>query len=278
MLAFDKDITWKNPKHPEEDKYPELKKYMDYQRKLKHERIIYHSLDRAKTRLQESVQASMGDEEKQNDHLRREFPLSHHIADADTLIRMLRKLINAHNATNSWYKMNAWHYALVYDCMDEFIKFYNQLVNESPEKAEEIDISGGMEIDFADWSELYFPDLDFQIGKEKGDARYPFAKRSKAIEDEIDKKVKSGSSREEALKSLKEEYSIEDSSIKFLLGNKINEKDLELFFTSVENPIYEYLIQKQDGSGGGMDGETLLDQAYGMGAHLKAGESDKKFN
>ena len=108
--------------------------------------------------------------------------------------------------------------------------------------------------------------------------RYPFAKRNKAISKEIDKKIKSGSTREEAFESLKEEFTIEDSSVKFLLGKKIEEKDLELFFTSVENPIYEYLTQKQDGQGGSMDGETLLDQAYGMGTHLKVGESDKSLN
>ena len=278
MLAFDKDITQKNPRHPEEEKYPELKEYMDYQRKLDHERIIYHALDRAKSRLQECIQDSMGEVKRQEEHIQREFPLMRHIADADTLMRMLRKLINAHNATNSWYKMNAWHYALVYDCMEQFIIFYNLMVKGSPEEADELNIAGGAEIDFVDWTELYFPDLDFHVGKEMKNTRYPFAKRNKAISEAIDKKIKSGSTREEALESLKEEFSIEDSTVKFLLGKKIEEKDLELFFTSVENPIYEYLTQKQDGQGGAMDGETLLDQAYGMGTHLKVGESDISLN
>jgi hypothetical protein len=220
----------------------------------------------------------MGEVKRQEEHIQREFPLTSHTADADTLMRMLRKLINAHNATNSWYKMNAWHYALVYDCMEQFIIFYNLMVKGSPEEADELNIAGGAEIDFVDWTELYFPDLDFHVGKEMKNTRYPFAKRNKAISEEIDKKIKSGSTREEAFESLKEEFSIEDSSVKILLGKKIEEKDLELFFTSVENPIYEYLTQKQDGQGGSMDGETLLDQAYGMGTHLKVGESDKSLN
>ena len=278
MLAFDKDITRKNPQHPEEEKYPELKEYMDYQRKLDHERIVFHSIDRAKTRLQESIQESMGDEEKQKEYLIQEFPLTHDIADADTIIRMLRKLINAHNATTSWYKMNAWHYALVYDCMNKFVSIYNLMVNEAPEKADELNISGGMEIDFPDWVELYFPDIDFHLGQPTNYAKYPLAKRNKAIEDDIDKKVKEGSTFEDAILSLKEEYSIEESSIEFVLGNKIHEKDLELFFTSVENPIYEYLLQKQDGSEDTASGETYMDQAYGLGTQLKGRESDKTLN
>ena len=278
MLAFDKDITRNNHQHPEEEKYPELKAYMDYQRKLDHQRIIYHSLDRAKARLQECIQESLGDENKQKEYLQKEFLLTHDIADADTIIRMLRKLINAHNATNNWYKMNSWHYALVYDCMNNFITFYNQMVQETPEKADELNISGGEEIDFPDWVQLYFPDIDFHIGKPTSYGGYPLAKRNKSIEDEIDKKVKEGSSFEDALLSLKEEYSIEESSINFILGKKIQENDLELFYTSIENPIYDYLLEKVDESEGSANGLTYLDQAYGLSVQLKNRESDKTLN
>jgi hypothetical protein len=45
MLAFAKDITIKDPNHPEEAKNSELKEYMNYQRSLDHERLIYHALD-----------------------------------------------------------------------------------------------------------------------------------------------------------------------------------------------------------------------------------------
>jgi transcriptional regulator of NAD metabolism len=278
MLAFDKDITRKNPQHPEEEKYPELKAYMDYQRKLDNQGIVYHSLDRAKARLQECIQESMGDEGKQNEHLKKEFLLTHDIADADTIIRMLRKLLNAHNATTSWYKMNVWYYALVYDCMNNFITFYNQMVEETPDKADELNISGGEEIDFPDWVELYFPDIDFHIGKPTSYGKYPLAKRNKSIEEEIEKKVKEGSSYEEALTSLKEEYSIEESSITFILGQKIQEKDMELYFTSSENPIYDYLLEKVDEGEGSSSGLTYLDQAYGLCVQLKNRESDKTLN
>jgi hypothetical protein len=54
MLAFAKDITIKDPNHPEEAKNSELKEYMNYQRSLDHERLIYHALDYSKTELQNS--------------------------------------------------------------------------------------------------------------------------------------------------------------------------------------------------------------------------------
>ena len=44
---------------------------------------------------------------------------------------------------------------------------------------------------------------------------------------------------------------------------------MELFYTSAENPIYEYLTEKESGSWSGMEGESLLDQAYYLGSTLK---------
>ena len=63
---------------------------------------------------------------------------------------------------------------------------------------------------------------------------------------------------------------------KILLGQKISLADLELLYTSVENPIYEALTEVEDGRWGVMDGESLLDHTYYMGAHLKVWEWRKR--
>lgn len=269
MLAFAKDITQNKPKHPEENKNNDLKEYMDYQRKLDHERLIYHSLEHSKTYLQQNIQAAMGDQEKLEEYLQKAFPLSNHFADSDTIMLMLRKMLNGHNSTNNWYRMNYYYYALAYDCLKRIIKIYNRLVRESPEKAKEYGFSEGVEIDFDDWTYLYFPDLDFHIGKKLDVTHYPFSKRNKAIEEEINKKMKNGSSHKEALENLKEKYEIDDTAIKVLLEKEVSQKDLELFYTSVENPIYEYLTPKQEGRWGLMDGESLMDHDYYLGSQLK---------
>jgi len=44
---------------------------------------------------------------------------------------------------------------------------------------------------------------------------------------------------------------------------------MELFYTSVENPIYEYLTEREEGSWGTVEGESILDQAYYLGSTLK---------
>ena len=274
MLAFAKDITQEPPKHPEEEKNSELKEYMDYQRKLNHERIVYYSLDHAKTVLQDKIQ--LGDQDGLAQFLETVFPFSKTFAEAGTILQMLRKLVNGHNSTNNWYRMNSFFHAVVFESIKEFVKVYNQMLVNSPDEAKELGVSDGVEVDFEDWSYLYFPDVDFHIGKSLGYTHYPFAKRNKAIEEKWQGAINQGKSKGEALKEIQTDYEIDDTSVKILLGQKITSSDLELLYTSVENPIYEVLTDPEDGRWGVMDGESLLDHTYYMGAHLKVWEWRKR--
>ncbi|MBC8282269.1 MAG: hypothetical protein H8E32_00510 [Nitrospinae bacterium] len=274
MLAFALDITQNKPKNSKESDNDELKQYMDYQRKLTHENLVKHSLEHAKNQLQENVESS--EDEKLSQFLKTVFPISSQFADAETLMLMLRKLMNSQNSTNNWYRMNSFFHAVVFESMKEFVKVYNQMLVDSPEKAKELGISEGVEVDFEDWSYLYFPDMDFHIGKSLGYTHYPFAKRNKAIEEKCQELIKEGKSKAEAFKEVQPDYEIDDTSVKILLGQKITPPDLELLYTSVENPIYEALTEVEDGRWGVMDGESLLDHTYYMGAHLKVWEWRKR--
>lgn len=268
MLAFAKDITKNNPTHSEEANDAKLKSYMDYQRRLNHELFVYHSLEHAKTCLQKNIEDCRGDNEKLKPCLQQVFPFAHRFADGNVLMLMLRKLINGHNSSNNWYRMNAFYYTLVYDCLERFCKIYNRLVRESPEKAGDYnDISGGTEIDFDDWVQLFFHDLDFLVGRKPHYTHYTFSKRNAAIAEAIDRAMKTGKSRADALAEIRGEYDIDTSAIAVILGKRIEEKDLELFYTSAENPIYEYLYQSEEMGFG--DGETLIDHSYFLSFQLK---------
>lgn len=276
MLAFAKDITQNKPNHRDENKNPELRNYMNYQRKLNHVRLVYYSLKHAKNELQENLQQLRKNGKSAGPYLEQSFPLSHHFADNKTLTLMLKKLVGGHNEAKQWYRMNAYYYTLTYDCMNQFIQYYNQLVADSAEEAREFTFAGGGAIDFGDWVYLYFTHLDFHIGTPLDQIQYPFAKRNKTIEEEIDKKTHNGNTLEETLKSLKEQYEIDDIAIKVLLHKPISHEDLELFHTSIKNPIYELLNHQQKGSWEAMDGETLMDQAYNFGSQLKISAWGKK--
>ena len=70
------------------------------------------------------------------------------------------------------------------------------------------------------------------------------------------------------MKKAGEDFNIEPDSIKAVLGKPVDEKDMELLYTSAENPIYEYLYDLNSEEGF-MDGESLLDHAYFLGRQLK---------
>ena len=274
MLAFVLDITQNKPSNSKENENDEVKQYMDYQRKLNHINLVKHSLDYAKNQLQENIDSS--ESEKLSQFLKNIFPISHQFADVETLMLMLRKLMNSHNSSNNWYRMNSFYHAVVFESMKEFVTFYNLLLVESPEKAKDLGVSEGTEVDFEDWSYLYFQDMDFHIGKSLSYTHYPFAKRNKTIEEKWQDGINEGKSKAEALKAIQADYEIDDTSVKILLGQKISPPDLELLYTSVENPIYEALTEVEDGRWGVMDGESLLDHTYYMGAHLKVWEWRKR--
>ena len=274
MLAFVLDITQNKPSNSKENENDEVKQYMDYQRKLNHINLVKHSLDYAKNQLQENIDSS--ESEKLSQFLKNIFPISHQFADVETLMLMLRKLMNSQNSSNNWYRMNSFYHAVVFESMQEFVKFYNQLLVESPERARDLSVSEGTEVDFEDWSYLYFQDMDFHIGKSLSYTHYPFAKRNKTIEGKWQEEINEGKSKAEALKAIQADYEIDDTSMKILLGQKISPPDLELLYTSVENPIYEALTEVEDGRWGVMDGESLLDHTYYMGAHLKVWEWRKR--
>ncbi len=276
MLAFAKDITQAQTALPQECEDAELKQYMDYQGKLDHKRIAYYSLDHAKNNLAQKIKKGRKFPEQLETFLEEAFPISSKFADPKTLQSMIQKMESAHSSTTHWYRMNPYYYALYYDCMKEFIKEYNRMTQESPSRAEVYYISEGEEIDFDDWVYLYFDNLDFHIGRPLEANQYPFAKRNVAIEEEISRQEKTGKSKEEILRAISGEFGIDEISIHLLSGEKIGEKELELFHTSVDNPIYEYLTKKQEGSWESMDGESILDQAIAIGSRLKVWKWKKR--
>ncbi|MBI4384080.1 MAG: hypothetical protein HY579_08625 [Nitrospinae bacterium] len=271
MLALAKDITQSSHAHPEEASLPRLKEYMDYQRKLRHDLVIYHSLDHAKTDLRKNMDECGDGQDKLAGYLRRAFPFSHDTTGADTLLLMLRKLINAQNSTNNWYRLNQFYFAALYDCVERFVKIYNKLVKEQPAKAREYNLSDGVEIDFDDWVSLYFHNLDFMLGKKPAYLHYVFTRRNEAIEEAVVANMKGGKSKKEALEAIKGDFDIDPDTIKIVLGERMEHKDQELFYTSAENPIYENLYDPNSASNV-MDDEAPIDRSYFL-AHILKGMS-----
>lgn len=274
MLVFAQDITNKGYRHPEEENDPALKEYMDYHRAINVEKLVYHSLDHGQTYLRKKILDGGEDKEKLLDYVREAFPVSReYVPEPDTLAFMLRKLINGHNSSKYWYRMNHFYYGVVYDSLERFIKIFNRLLKSSPEKAESYDIAK-REIDFADFVQLYFNDLDFMAGRKPDYVHFPFTRRNQAILDKIENEMLDRKSKAAAVEAAQDEFGIQPAACKIILGKKVTQSDLELYYTSIDNPIYESLVAA-DSADGFMDGEAAIDRAYFMAFRLKGlGEAE----
>jgi len=172
--------------------------------------------------------------------------------------------------------MNPYYYALLYDCLKQFVDFYNRLEPDEPEARREQLICEGHAIDLDDWVFLFFPNLDFHIGRDLPARQYPFARRNRAIEEGIEERMNRGGTRKQALRALQLEYEMEDASLDILMGTPISRRHLELPYTEIENPIYEFLTEKQEGSWEALEGESIMDQTYSLGSNLKVWVWKKK--
>jgi len=266
MIALAKDITKNQPTHPEESNNPKLKEYMDYQRKLNHGQIISQSLEHAKASLGDKM--AEDDADKIKDYLKNTFPYSSAFADANQLTTMLRKLINAQNAANNWYQTNSFYNAVLYDSIEHCIKTYNHLLGQASDQAKEYNISQGVEVDFDDWAQLYFHNLDWMIGQKPNYVHFIFKMRNKAIEEALSIEMKGGKTKQEALEIIKDDFEIDSAAIKMILGNPMEPEDQEILYTTRENPIYDYL-HEANADMGVADGECLIDHAYSLAHQLK---------
>jgi len=68
---------------------------------------------------------------------------------------------------------------------------------------------------------------------------------------------------------VQEEYQIDGTAIHVLQAKAVQGDERQLLHTPMSNPIYDYLTQKRQGDWEALDGESILDQAYALGAQLK---------
>ena len=97
---------------------------------------------------------------------------------------------------------------------------------------------------------------------------FTFRQRNRAIEKALRERTDSGKSKKDAIDEVAKEFNIEEDAVNILLGQTVEQKDLELFYTSAENPIYEFLYDTASEEGF-QDGECLIDHSYFLSHQLK---------
>ena len=175
MLIFSKDIGQRDHIHALEDKLPELKNYMEYQRKLFPYTVVRAGLDLAYKELDDILNFVDNDYHPPTESNRQDypsdvdqwfcqrFPWSSAFLKMEDMHYTLVTLVKAMDSFRTYEKANSYHWAVLYDSVHNIIQVYNSLIRDKPDQSRDIHLSNGIEVDFDDFINNYWPNLDFMV-------------------------------------------------------------------------------------------------------------------
>ena len=240
MLIFAKDIGKRDHKHELEDKLPELKQYMEYQRKLFPYTVVRAGLDLAYKELDDILDFIENGYRPPEDSSRREypadvnqwyknrFPWSSAFLKMEEMHFALVVLVKAMDSFGTNEKINAYHWSVLYDSVHNIIQVYNDLIQNDPSNSRDIHLSNAVEVNFDDFINNYWPDLDFMIFSQ---ADYPHARhqeRKNLLEEEIKDIMSEGIEPLVALEKLEHPFKLDQATLKLLRRDPVDTRQLEL--------------------------------------------------
>jgi len=257
MLIFAKDISQRDHQHALEDKLPELKQYMEYQRKLFPYTVVRAGLDLAYKELDDILNYVDNDHRPPVDSSRQEypadvnewyksrFPWTSAFLKMEDMHFALVVLVKAMDSFRTHESANTYHWAVLYDSVHNIIQVYNDLIRNDPGNSRDIHLSNAVEVNFDDFINNYWPELDFMIFSQ---ADYPHARhqeRKDSIEEEIKDIMSEGVEPLVALEKL--DTPLNSSTLKLLRRDPVETRFLELkSVTDTGNeydPIYKEFVE-----------------------------------
>jgi hypothetical protein len=240
MLIFAKDIGIRDHRHTLEDKLPELKQYMEYQRKLFPYTVVRAGLDLAYKELDDIMDFVDNDYRPPAESSRQEYPsdikqwYANRFPWTSAFLKMedmhfiLVSLVKAMDSFRTHETANAYHWPVLYDSAHNIVQVYNSLVRDDPGNSRDIHLSSGVEVNFDDFINNYWFDLDFMIFSQ---ADYPHARhqeRKKSIEEEIKDIMAEGVEPLVALEKLDGTLKLDEATLKLLRRDPVETRFLEL--------------------------------------------------
>jgi len=279
MLLFAKDIGQRDHRHKLEDTLPELKLYMEYQRKLFPYTIVRAGLDLAYKELDDIMDFVENDYQPPADSSRQEypadikqwytqrFPWTSAFLKMEDMHFILVSLVKSMDSFRTLEIANAYHWPVLYDAAHNIVQVYNSLIRDDPSNSRDIHLSSGVEVNFDDFINNYWFDLDFMIFSQ---ADYPHARhqdRKDAIEEEIKDIMSEGIEPLVALEKLKAPFKLDEPTLKLLRRDPVETRFLELKSTSeMDNafdPLYkEYREDPKHGRLNNIDAEYLTNATF----------------
>ena len=240
MLIFAKDIGQRDHRHELEDKLPELKQYMEYQRKLFPYTVVRAGLDLAYKEIDDIMNFIDNDYRPPADSSRQEYPsdveqwYKNRFPWTSAFLKMedmhftLVTLVKAMDSFRTHESASAYHWPVLYDSVHNIIQVYNSLIRDDPGNSRDIHLSNAVEVNFDDFINNYWFDLDFMVFSQ---ADYPHARhqeRKNLLEEEIKDIIAEGVEPLVALEKLEPPFKLDDATLKLLRRDSVETRFLEL--------------------------------------------------
>ena len=275
MLIFAKDIGERDHKHSREAENKALLEYMEYQRKLFPYTVIRAGLDLAYKELDDILNYIDNDYQKPEDSMRddypsdipdwyrQQFPWSGSFMEMGDMHSLLVMLIKAMDSFRTYEKGNTYHWTVLYDATRNITKVYNELLSADPTHARDIQLSQGVEVDFEDFINNYWPHLEFMILSKPDFAHTRLMERVQQVEDFVKERMADGEAPLVALEQAGKQYDLEPATLSLLRRDPISPDLAALETFSLKESPYESLSQSiSEGADSPFAGLSLVDAEY----------------
>ena len=256
MLIFSKDIGQRDHIHALEDKLPELKNYMEYQRNLFPYTVVRAGLDLAYKELDDILNFVDNDyhppaESNRQDYpsdvdqwFRQRFPWSSAFLKMEDMHFTLVTLVKAMDSFRTYEKANSYHWTVLYDSVHNIIRVYNSLIREKPDQSRDIHLSNGIEVDFDDFINNYWLNLDFMIFSKADFPHKRHMGRKESIEEAIKHRMAEGEEPLVAIENLKPDLKPDEATLKLLRRDLVETCFLELASQPETSKKYAHINEK----------------------------------
>lgn len=255
MLIFSKDIGERDHKHAREAENPALREYMEYQRKLFPYTVIRAGLDLAYKELDDILNYIDNDHQKPEDSMRddypadipewyrQQFPWSGSFMEMEDMHSLLVMLIKVMDSFRTYEKGNTYHWTVLYDATRNIVKVYNELLSADPAHARDIQLSQGVEVNFDDFINNYWPHLEFMVLSKPDFAHTRLMERVQQVEDFVKERIAGGEAPLVALEHAGKQYDLDLATLSLLRRDPINPDLAALQTFSLKESPFESLSQ-----------------------------------
>jgi hypothetical protein len=275
MLIFAKDIGERDHKHAHEAENPALREYMEYQRKLFPYTVIRAGLDLVYKELDDVLNYIDNDHQKPEgsmredypsdipDWYRQQFPWSGSFMAMEDMHSLLVLLIKAMDSFRTYERGNTYHWTVLYDSTRNIVKVYNELLSADPAHARDIQLSQGVEVNFEDFINNYWPHLEFMILSKPDFPHTRLMERVQQVEDYVKERMAEGEAPLAALEQAGKQYDLEPATLSLLRRDPISLDQAALETFSLKESPFESLYKSiSEGDDSPDTGLSFLDVEY----------------